>query len=800
MSRHLVFICLLGLLTPTLWASPQRSIAGYVYEQGTQKPLVGVTVHNPDQKTGTSTDEQGHFVLTVPATQTIQLTFSFVGFTSVTQTVALNQNTDINVFLVAGQTLNEQVVKASRNGSEVANPQMSTISLSKEQLGKMPSLLGEKDVMRMLRLMPGVQKGSESNSGIYVRGGSPDQNLILLDQAPIYNPNHLLGFFSAFNGDVLSRVDLTKCGFPARFGGRLSSVIELTTQDGATDKLHGEASIGLVASRVTLRGPLSKKVSYMIAGRRTYLDLVTGLLLPSTTDQPALKTFFYDLNAKITVDAGPNDKLYISGYTSRDKFTNVRTDGMPLRSTLAWTNGAGSFRWNHRTSATSTTDLSLIYSQYLTGVQDQQTASENAQTGFYTLNYQSAIQDLGLKYEVNQYINNRHQLRFGGQVTHRRFDPKAYVQSGLSDAQRPTNDQVVNAVEAGAYLEHVWNPTNQLHISSGLRISAYSVLENAQATATTPTYIRPEPRLSMAYEVSPTLSLKGSYALMNQYVHMLSSTGIGLSTDLWVPTVQQVSPQQSQQFAVGMVKALPKSGLTFTVEGYYKQMHHLLSYREGASFLSTDSQGNLTSSNWVDNVTSGQGWSYGTELMLQKRTGRFTGWIGYTLSWTKWQFEELNNGNPFFPRYDRRHDASIVGMYELSPSITLSGSWVYGTGNALMLPLSRYSGYADLKTTNTATSANALYGSGANVKEYGEQNSFRAEAYHRLDVSLRFLKKRANSERVWELSIYNVYNRRNAFMYSLEGKSQGANLPSKTVLYKYSLFPVVPSVSYTIRF
>ncbi|GAB3952751.1 TonB-dependent receptor [Spirosoma harenae] len=770
-----------------------RRISGYVFEQGSQTPLVGVNVHTSDNKAGIITDSKGYFSLSIPASANVQLTFSFVGFTSVNQTVKPTQTNELTVYLSAGQMLQEQVVKVTNRPNISANPQMSTISLSMEKLDKMPMLFGEKDVMKMLQLMPGVQKGSEGNAGLYVRGGAPDQNLVLLDNAPIYNPNHLLGIFSAFNGDALKRVDLTKGGFPARFGGRLSSVIELTTKDGSTDGFHGEVSGGLIASRVSLSAPLGKRVSFMVAGRRTYIDMITGLLEKKAADQPTLKTYFYDANAKLTIQASDNDKIYISGYASRDKFSNNRSNSIPLQSDLQWANQAGSVRWSHVGSKGSSSNLSLLYSSYKLGVKDQQAVNNNNQVSAYTLNYQSSIQDLGLKYDFNKYINTHHQLAFGVQTTGHQFNPQAYVTS--SHEEGTTTDQTVNALESGAYFEHTWSPSDRFTLNTGIRVSGYSVLKSDSLSKSSDSastmYVRPEPRLSMVYHATPTLSFKASYALMNQYMHLLSSSGVGLSADLWVPTVGNIKPQQSQQVAFGIAKDFTKAGMSLTVEGYYKKMNQLLSYKEGASFLSTDAAGNVNSTGWTNNVTNGQGHSYGAEVLLQKQAGRLSGWIGYTLSWTEWQFNDLNGGKPFFPRYDRRHDASIVAMYDLTPSISFSASWVYGTGNALTLPIARYSGYSDQGPVSSTA---------PNIKEYGDRNSFRAEAYHRLNMSVRFTKKRSSFERIWEVGVYNAYNRHNAFLYSLEGKDQGQGLPSKTVLYKYSLFPVLPSVSYTVRF
>jgi CarboxypepD_reg-like domain/TonB-dependent Receptor Plug Domain len=799
--RLVLFINLLLLANYIGQGAPKDcTISGYVYEAGSYSPIRHANVYLIDSQRGTTTNDQGFFSITVRGESSLNVSFSFTGFTTVVKTIAILGDTKINITLTPGQLLTEQTVRAGRSARVSDDVAMSTIRLTNAQLRKVPALFGEKDPLRVLQLMPGVQKGSEGTAGLYVRGGSPDGNLILLDDAPIYNPNHLLGFFSAFNGDALKRVDLTKGGFPARFGGRLSSVIELTTRDGNSDALHGEGSLGLVASRFTVQGPIAPKITFLVSGRRTYLDLLSDLVQVNKSAQPVTKSYFYDLNAKLTINAGATDKFYVSGYGSQDQFISDRKAGTTaIQSALNWSNLAGSARWNHRFRGGTTSNLSLIFSQYVMGVSDQQSVPTMAQDLFYTLRYKSAIRDLGAKYDINQYINDRHQLGFGVQITHHQFNPETSIESDQATAHQ-SSSQTINALEAGAYLEHNWQPTDRLQVSSGIRLSYYAT-PVASAGLPPATFIRPEPRLSASYKLAPTVAIKGSYALMNQYVHLLSSTGIGLSTDLWMPTVGSIKPQQSQQIALGLAKDISGPGITFTAEGYYKQMENLLSYREGASFLSTDSQGAVDASGWTDKVTNGRGWSYGTELMLQKRSGRFSGWLGYTLSWTQWQFAELNNGKRFSPRYDRRHDASAVLVYDLSPSVTLAGTWVYGTGNSLTMPLSRYSGFSNNanQISGSPTSA-GLYGDGPNVKEYGDRNSFRAAPYHRLDLSLQFNKKRGNYERTWEVSAYNVYSRRNAFLYSLEGKDQGKDKPSKTVLYKYSLFPLVPSINYIVRF
>ena len=381
----------------------------------------------------------------------------------------------------------------------------------------------------------------------------------------------------------------------------------------------------------------------------------------------------------------------------------------------------------------------------------------------------------------------------GVQSIYHRFTPSAVVLRNSNINQFNLNVENIDVVESGVCAEDTWRPTDRWRINGGLRLSYFQ----QKAVG----YLRPEPRLSAAYTLQPNLSVKASYALMNQYVHLLSNTGIGLPTDLWVPTTDRVKPQQSQQVAVGVAKDF-KRGFALTVEGYYKTMRNIINYKEGASFLLIDDPSSAENVRWEDNVTAGRGWSYGAEFLLQKKVGRFSGWTGYTLSWTQWQFPELNGGRPFYPRYDRRHDISLVGIYELSKRITLSGTWVYGTGNALTVPVGRYAAYQPNYALGSANpNVQSLFQYGRPVEDYGTQkNTFRAEPYHRFDVGIQFHREKKPHERTWEFSLYNAYNRRNPFFYQIESVYQGQNKPQRTALFRYSVFPVVPAFSYNFKF
>lgn len=808
MRLKLYFSLLLLLIGYRLQAQRQANrvtISGYVREMGSQEALIGVNVYLPGTSTGTTTNTYGFYSISLPEQDSIRLAYSFVGYESVIRTVSLRRNSNLDMLLTPGRALSEVEVKASRTEEKVSeSPQMSRIDVPVAQIKKIPAFLGEKDVLKVLQLMPGVQKGSEGQTGIYVRGGGPDQNLIILDEATVYNANHLFGFFSVFNGDALKSVELTKGGFPARYGGRLSSVIELNMKDGNREKLHGEGGIGLIASRLTLEGPFTKnkRGSFLLSGRRTYLDVIAAPIIASESNgRTKAGYYFYDFNAKANYDFGPKNKVYLSGYFGRDRFYAQENEaGSDVG--IGWGNATGTLRWNHLFNQKLFSNLSLIYSNYDFSISSDDRSSDTLTT---SLRYSSGIRDLSAKLDFDYYLTPQHSLRFGTQAVFHRFTPSAIVvqNSFINEFRRDVD--AINAVEAGVYAEDTWRPNERWRVNGGLRLSLFT-----QGSAR---YVRPEPRLSASYQLRPSLSVKASYATMNQYIHLLSNTGIGLPTDLWVPTTDRIAPQQSRQVAVGIAKdfsdnfALGK-GYALTIEGYYKTMRNIINYKEGASFLLIDDPTSAERVRWEDNVTAGKGWSYGAEVLFQRKTGRLSGWLGYTLSWTQWQFPDLNQGKPFFPRYDRRHDISVVGIYELSKRVTLSGTWVYGTGNALTVPVANYRAYRHAPGLETMYGSNGvpsliapLFDYGQTASDYSQQkNSFRAEAYHRFDVAIQFHKQKKHHERTWEISLYNAYNRRNPFFYQLQSVSQGQGQSSRTALFRYSVFPVVPSISYNFKF
>lgn len=786
-ARLFIFLILLvGFIDAN--AQSKYTVSGTITELGSGELLPGVMVFCPAQQEGTSSNAYGFYSLQLQSLPA-EVIFRFLGHKEVSVVVNANgQRQDVSMELAEIQK--ELVIEGNRYLNTAEQTQMSTIEIPVDQIKKIPALLGEKDVLKVIQLLPGVQKGSEGSSGFYVRGGGPDQNLIILDDAVVYNANHLFGFFSTFNGDALKSVELIKGGFPSRHGGRLSSVLNMQMKDGDKQKFKGEAGFGLIASRLMLEGPIAKgKVSYLVSARRTYIDM---LIYPFLPRDAKAGYYFYDLNGKVNWVVNKNNRLYLSGYTGKDRFYYRPWSefGDQESAYLQWFNRTGTFRWNHIYNEKLFSNTSLIYSKYLFDI-GSQTKQDGVET--FSLSYGSGIQDWTLKHDFDYILSNRHHMKMGVSTIKHHFTPSAVVVKGDFVEGDLSAKEEYKSFENGWYIEDEMRLTDQLKLNLGYRLSNFVMKDNA--------YWGWEPRLNARFLINEHWSVKGGYSRMNQYMHLLSNTGIGLPTDLWVPATENVSPMRADQWALGTTKDFAKRDWSITLEGYYKKMSNVLSYKEGASFLNTGGLEEDSEISWQDNVTSGKGESYGTELLLQKPTGKLSGWIGYTLSWTKLQFDALNNGLPFFARYDRRHDFSAVAIYELSDNITLSGTLVYGTGQAITLPNANYN-----VLTHDPGSSNGFAG-GYNgqwglpgyydfgVQDFGAKNSFRMAAYHRLDVALQFHKQMERAKRTIEIGLYNAYNRRNPFFYEIRTSASGRNY-----LSQISLFPVIPSISWNYQF
>lgn len=570
---------------------------------------------------------------------------------------------------VSREVLDEVILHANKEIKESQQSQMSMLRLKTKDVKEVPAIFGEKDVIKTLQLLPGIHRGSEGVSNFFVRRGTPDQNLIILDDAPVYNSNHLFGFLSVFNGDAIKSIEMYKGGFPTRFGGRLSSVLKIDTKNGNKEKLKGKLSVGLVSTSAVLEGPIKKgKTSFLFSGRRTYLDL---LLKPFSNSATSSLFNFTDFNFKIHHVFNDKNKLYWSNYYGNDHLSiSEPTENGVLNnhSSLNWGNITSTLRWNHEFSDTFFSNTSFIYSNYNLQVKNKYTTEKQENI----FNLKSGINDFGLKMDFDYYPNPKHLIKFGFASTYHHFTPK---QSRLeqSSGDNAAFKQDIKSLESALYAEDDWKLSNSLRFSGGFRFSHYK--HKAK------TYMSFKPRATLSWNVQPNLAVKASYANMNQYIHLLTNANAGLPTDIWVSSTENLKPQKSEQFALGIAKDFVDKGYTFTLEGYYKKMDNIISYKEGTSFITLENSMNAKEINWEKNITNGQGWAYGTELLFRKNIGKVTGWLGYTLSWSERQFDEINKGKRFFAKYDRRHDISLVSVYKPSENIVLSGSWVFSSGD-----------------------------------------------------------------------------------------------------------------------
>ena len=629
------------------------TVSGHLYERGSLESLPGGLVYEPVSQKATTTNAYGFYTLTLPYHDSLYVVFNSFGFVNDTLWVKSAQDVEYDAKLTKITTLETVTITAEKRNTEVV--QMSSITLSAKEIQQVPMLFGEKDVFKTLLLLPGVQSASEGTSGIYVRGGGPDQNLIILDEATIYNASHLLGFFSIFNGDAIKSVELIKGGFPARYGGRLSSVIDINMKDGNKEEYHCEGGIGLISSNVMVEGPIIKnKASFMVSGRTTYLDLLMAPIMKLVTDGMSAGYYFFDLNAKFNFDLGKKDKLYLSSYFGRDKFHFTETENYGFgeydryKVGLFWQNATATARWNHLFTNKIFSNLSFVFSDYnmntYMGYKFYEGAG-NPNNETFNSRFSSGIRDYTLKYDVSINPNPTHRILVGAAVTAHIARPNAMTMNVDTLSMRQAEKEP--GLEYAVYAEDEINIRNKFRINPGIRLVGFSVPHK--------TWFSPEPRLSMSYNILPNLAIKASYAMMSQSLILLSTSTIGLPTDLWVPVTDKIRPQRSQQVALGIHYDLKKPRLSFSIEGYYKKMDNILAYKEGSSYFMTlldnlmDETVTGFQGTWTDNVTSGRGWSYGVEFLVRKEVGKFTGWVGYTLSWTKQQFEELNFTSPSSP-------------------------------------------------------------------------------------------------------------------------------------------------------
>lgn len=783
------------ILNPQLSLSQNITVSGFIKEPGSKEniPYVNVTVNIIHG--GTSSNAFGFYSIQIPSGRETEIRFSAVGYQTLERKILSDENIELDVELIPEtQELKEIVIEGEDENLLNGNR---PLQLPVRTIKEVPALLGEKDLIKVIQLLPGIQRAAEGSTALYVRGGGPDQNLILLDDAQVYNANHLFGFFSVFNGDAVKRFDFWKSGFPARYGGRVSSIIDVRMKDGNKQKIQGEGGIGLLSGRLTVEGPIKKeKSSFLISGRRMYLDLLT---MPFMANDSKFGYRFYDLNAKASFDHNSRNKFFISGYFGSDKLltleeTKRSSSAINARTDLGWGNATATFRWNHIFNKRLFANTTLLYSNFRFFLKDSYKRTGSQANSNYT-EYRSQVTDYSIKTDLDYFLSNGHNIKTGILFTYHQYQPRTFVFNSSNEDNQRDIERYEN-VELAGYLEDTWDITEKISINTGVRVNGLAAAER--------NFVFVEPRVSASLVLLRSYRLTGAYTRSNQFVHLLSNTGVGLSTDLWVPVTSKAPPQQGDQFSIGLSRKFAKQDFTVTLESYRKYLRNIIAYRQGASFL-VIAEG-LDNFNWEDNITIGNGLSYGTELLLQKDKGNLTGWLGYTLSWTVHEFDELNNGNRFYPKYDSRHSVSVAGIYKISPKIKLSATWVYNTGNALTIPQAYYYGNVSTGTNlrtilNQNVFSNVLQTEQINrIPYYGSRNSFRAESYHRLDIAAQFYKKKKKYERYWEFGLFNAYNRKNPFYYYLQATNDPSGLGQRISLKKKSLFPVLPSISYNVKF
>ncbi|MEO0897178.1 MAG: TonB-dependent receptor [Bacteroidota bacterium] len=767
--RFLLFTLLLFLMSPHLYGQ-SYTISGYVKDAQSGEALLGAGVMvQPDRK-GVYTNNYGFFSLTLPKGN-YELLTNFIGYGSDSQRVVLNRSIRLDLMLEpTGTKVEEVVISASKQAyaNEVKSPEMSAINLQMKNLKLVPTLGGEADVMKVIQLLPGVTKGGEGSTSILVRGGDPDQNLILLDEAVVYNVSHLFGFFSVFNPDALKDLTIIKGGFPAQYGGRLSSVLDINMNEGNLKKFHARGGIGLLSSRLTVEGPIVKdKASFSISGRRTYIDQVLGLVgIP-------VPYYFYDLNAKANVRLGERDRLFLSAYLGDDVLyapdfeadstenDSVVIGGDDIGFGFRLGNITSTLRWNHLFSDRLFSNTSLIYNRFKYDI--------NGNVLNNSIFIGSEVQDIGLKSDFGYYINPEKTLKFGGQFIHHRFNPNVIsAQGDISQLVQDSDPNLIIANELALYAQYDWQVSKNLKLAGGMRVSAALVPEKV--------YISPEPRFSTVYTLNDKNSFKFGYALMRQYLHLVSSSTVALPTDLWYPVTADIKPQSSHQVAASYTHHFERINSLLTIESYYKRMSNLTEYREGANLI--------LNNNFEDELLQGDGEAYGAEILVKRDEGRLSGWIGYTLAFSKRYFEELNGGQPFWAKFDRRHDLSVVAILKLTDRVSFSSVFSYLSGSRFTPQVGQY------LTPNPSLTAIET------IPIYASRNSLRLTPANRVDINLIIASKPSKRiKQEWHLSCYNLFNAPTPFRVNINFD------PSRGYFYTQpSFLGRMPSVAWNFEF
>ncbi len=770
---QLIFLVLMWTAM-TLYSQDTTQLTGKIIDSLSGEALESVAVQVLETGSGTYTDVQGHFQIIPDQSLPVTLRFSYVGYNPKSIRITSFME-DIQVMLSpTAEQLTEVVVQANSFRERFNSTNTSVETIEARQAEVLPALFGEVDIIKTLQLKPGISSGSEGSSSLFVRGGSGDQNLVLFDRVNIYNPSHLFGFFSTFNNDALSSVDVFKGGFPAEYGGRLSSVLDITTRQPGNDKLSGSGGIGIISSRLTLDGPIVKdKINFLISGRRTYIDIFTELFNKTQADNeeftPIPRYRFYDLNGKLTANLSDRDKLTFNGYLGADVF-GFNADF--ISADFDWGNRAGSLNWNHAFNDRLYFNTTAFFSRYKYHI-----ANESGEFGF---RLGSEIEDLGARWDLTFNHPQGQFIKAGIQWIQHKFTIGSFKIASEADDVEFSAGSSPEGQEFAAYLRDEFSPWKPIKLNIGVRYSGFLTRGHW--------YHNVEPRVSFAATINDRWNLKSSYARMNQYIHLVTSSGVSLPTDIWFPTTERVKPQVSDQYVIGFNYLISPS-ILLTNEYYYKNFQNQIELKDHSQIFVND--------DFENEFTFGDGEAWGTEIGLEKQMGKWTGWIGYTLAWVqRGNFKDIDGGAWFPPQFDRRHDLSVVSSYRFNDKWTISTTFVYGSGDKAWLPAGRFY-LQDIDAYNNFPV----------VPIYQERNTITMPPYHRMDLSVVRSWKTNWGEHNLSLSIYNLYDRRNPYFIYLDTEledvidgPQNLDIPIRVSARQVSLFPVLPSISWNFKF
>jgi hypothetical protein len=762
MKIYVLNIALLFVFT-SIASAQNITISGYVKDVSTKEALIGASVVNANARVGTSTNQYGFFSLSVSAKDTVELIISYAGYSI--QAKKITAKTDLRLVVLlepAKENLKEVVVSSARNNRNVQKAQMGVIDVPLRAIKNLPVLAGERDIMKIIQLLPGVQGGQEGTTGFYVRGGNSDQNLIQLDEATVYNPNHLFGLFSTFNINAINNVRLIKGGFPPEFGGRLSSILDITMKEGNKTKYQVEGGLGLISDNLTIQGPIKKnKSSFIVSGRRSHINAILKALSSSSNSYK-----FYDLNAKMNFELGKKDHLFFSFFKGNDNANYTEANSLNYQTDFG--NTTGTLRWNHLFGSKTFANTSVIYNDY-------HLALATSQNNYYSLLY-TGIRDFTVKTDLTISPHAKHKIKTGFSFVYHELAPASFSARIPRNGKRLSlgRDTIAkrNSDEFAFYAGDEFDVSKKLSVNYGLRVPLF--------VAYGKTYIFIEPRITAKISAGSNASVKVSYTKMNQFLHLIPNATAGLPTDIWIPSSKSTKPQTAVQYALGYFRNFKDNAIEASVEIYYKKMNNQVLFGEGKQLrinLNIDSL-----------LTYGKGESYGAEFFVKKNTGKLTGWISYTLSKTTQQFSELNFGKAFPFKYDRRHSLSITAGYQLNKHWSLNAVFVYSSGVAFTVPTGRVS------TLNSATIFEGNY------YVYDGRNNYRLAPYHRLDFSASYKKTKKLFKKPFEYELvigaYNIYSRQNPYFvyFTIDP------VTTKPTAKQVSLLPIIPGISLNFKF